>query len=59
MTKLTYLIGDKEIISYNEARKEAERIGKQVVPKYTPIIEHEYASKERLEKLKKRYSKIK
>lgn len=59
MTKLTYLIGDKEIVSYNEAREEAEKVGKPIVPKYTLVIEHEYASKERLNKLKKRYSKIK
>lgn len=57
MTKLTYMVGETEVTTYQAARLLSADIGFPVVPKYTPIVERSKSDPKRLAKIQAMFAK--
>lgn len=57
MTKLTYIVGDEEIVSYENAKKRAAETGLPAIPRYTKIEEKFAVTPGRLAKVQEYFAK--
>ena len=57
MTKLTYIVGNEEVISYKIAKILAAETGLPVIPKYTKIEEEFAVAPGRLAKVQEYFAK--
>lgn len=57
MTKLTYMVGKKEVTTYEAAQLLSADIGFPVIPKYTPIVEQSKPDPKRLAKIQAVFAK--
>lgn len=57
MTKLTYMVGKREVTTYEAAQLLSADTGFPVVPKYTPIVEQSKSDPERLAKIQAYFAK--
>lgn len=57
MTKLTYMVGKKEITTYEAAQLLSADTGFPVIPKYTPIVERSKPDPKRLAKIQAVFAK--
>lgn len=59
MTKLTYMVGETEVTTYQAARLLSADTGFPVIPKYTPIVEQSKSDPKRLAKIQAMFAKRK
>lgn len=57
MTKLTYMVGEKEVTTYEAAQFLSADTGLPIVPKYTPIVERSKSDPKRLAKIQAMFAK--
>ena len=57
MTKLTYMVGKKEVPTYEAAQLLSADTGFLVIPKYTPIVERSQPDPKRLAKIQAVFAK--
>lgn len=57
MTKLTYMVGNEEIATYELAQQRSAETGKPAIPKYTPIVEESKTDPKRLAKIQAYFAK--
>lgn len=57
MTKLTYMVGEKEVTTYQAAQLLSADTGFPIIPKYTPIVERSKPNPERLAKIQAYFTK--
>lgn len=57
MTKLTYMVGKREVTTYEAAQLLSADTGFPVIPKYTSIVEQSKPNPERLAKIQAYFAK--
>lgn len=57
MTKLTYMVGEKEVTTYQAAQLLSADTGFPVIPKYTSIVERSKPDPKRLAKIQAVFAK--
>lgn len=57
MTRLSYMVGNEEITSYEVAKERSAETGLPAVPKYTPIEEQSKTDPKRLAKIQAYFAK--
>lgn len=58
MTKLTYIVGNEEIISYETAKQKSLETNKPIISKYSPVSEFGKPDFKRLAKVQKYFAKM-